>query len=78
MGKLIEDDCILVWKNVSNVFLFNSHKDIVWKVVHQCLPTLVFLKRRNCSKSSKCPKSRYGEDESISHLFWTCKYAKEV
>ncbi len=41
-------------------------------------PTRVFLKKRNCSKSLKCPKSKCGEDESISHLFWSCKYAKEV
>ncbi len=78
VGKLIEDDCILVWKNVSNMFLFNSHKDMAWQVVHQSLPTRLFLKRRNCSKVSKCPKSRCGEDESISHLFWSCIYAKEV
>jgi exonuclease III len=78
VGNLIESDCITVWKNVDNSFLFNSHKDIAWQVVHQCLPTRVFLKKRNCSKSSQCPKFRCGEDESISHLFWSCKYAREV
>ncbi len=44
-GKLIESDCIQVWKNVSNVFLFNLHKDIAWQVVHQSLPTRVFLEK---------------------------------
>lgn len=60
------------------MFLFHLHKDIAWQVVQQSLPTELFLEKQNCSKSSQCPKSKCGEDESISHLFWSCKYAEEV
>ncbi|MGL5599123.1 MAG: reverse transcriptase domain-containing protein, partial [Aeromonas sp.] len=78
IGKFVESDCIMIWRNVNDSFLSNSHKDIAWQTVHQCLPTRIFLDRRNCSRTKLCPHFRCGDDETVSHLFWGCQYAKDV
>ncbi len=78
VGVLPEKKCIQVWKNVNSPFLFNSQKDLAWKTVHNCLPTKVFFIKRKYSKNEKCPKLNCNEDESISHLFWSCCFSQKV
>lgn len=78
VGKLIESECTKVWKNVNDDFLFNCHKDIAWQVVQNCLPTRVFLKKRNCTRTILCPRTNCGEEETIRHCLWECSYAQKV
>ncbi len=78
VGRLIESECIMVWRNVNDDFLFNSHKDIAWQAVLNCLPTRAFLKRRGCSRLSLCPRVNCGEEETIRHCLWECAYAQKV
>ncbi len=78
VGCLIESECIMVWRNVNDDFLFNSHKDIAWQAVLNYLPTGAFLKRRGCSRLSLCPRIYCGEEETTRHCLWECAYAQKV
>lgn len=78
VGKLNEEDCKMIWSNVNNSTLTNDHKDLAWKVAHQCLPTRAFLERRNCTNNAKCPRPSSGENETVVHLFWSCPTARGV
>lgn len=77
-GKQTEEDSVIVWSNVNNSMLTNNHKDLVWQVVHQCLPTRAFLEKRKCTSSAKCPRPSCGDSETVQHLFWSCPAAKGV
>lgn len=78
VGTLIEEDSEIVWSNVNNSILTNNHKDLAWQVVHRCLPTRVFLERRKCTRSAKCPRPSCGDSETVQHLFWSCPAARGV
>ena len=78
VGRLIEPQCIQVWKNVNSAFLANGHKDLAWMTVHGCLQTRAFLYRRRCTRSPLCPRFNCCVDETIDHLFWSCPYAQRV
>ena len=78
VGTLIESECIKVWKNVNSQYLLNSHKDVAWSAVHNCIPTRAFLHRRRCSRSSICPRANCNVDENVCHLFWFCPHSQRV
>lgn len=61
----------LIWKvNVPHkVGLF------VWKLMHDCLLTYLTLRNRGISTTSSCPLYKK-EDESTSHLFLYCTFAR--
>ncbi len=72
VGCLIESECIMVWRNVNDDFLFNSHKDIAWQAVLNYLPTRAFLKRRGCSRLSLCPRIYCGEEDNKTLFVGMC------
>ena len=78
VGIMIEDMCVQVWRNVNSPFLSNANKDLAWKAVHSCLPTRVWLKRRQSARSPQCPRSYCGGEESVRHVFWACSFAQGV
>ncbi|KAM3912059.1 uncharacterized protein RB166_020537 [Leptodactylus fuscus] len=65
-----------VWRNVFGKFLANSHKDLAWSVVHQCLPKREFQCRRGLVASARCV--RCGNDESVLHTMWNCGFSQEL
>lgn len=75
---LIETNCVKVWRNVNCPFLFNVHKDLSWKVVHNCLPTKSFFHRRGSAINNKCPRTVCGKEESVSHVMRSCYFSKKV
>ena len=74
--KLNSSPCFV--SNVNNSTLTNNHKDLAWKIAHQCLPTRAFLERRNCTRNAKCPRLSCGENETVEHLFWSCPTTRGV
>ena len=74
----IESECIHVWRNINCHYLSNAHKDLAWKMVHNCLPTKAFFYRRGAAINAKCPRSVCGKDESVSHAIWSCYFSKKV
>lgn len=46
VGKLVGDLPKRVWCNVNDRTLFNDHKDLAWQILHECLPTRTFLKKK--------------------------------
>ncbi|OCT75151.1 hypothetical protein XELAEV_18034141mg [Xenopus laevis] len=58
--------------------LQNNQRDILWMSYHECLPTRVFLKKRDLCASDICPRDGCGASETVNHLFWSCFYVKEV
>ncbi|KAM3909909.1 uncharacterized protein RB166_020538 [Leptodactylus fuscus] len=63
-----------VWRNVFGKFLANSHKDLAWSVVHQCLPTrefqsvLILLSMKYAGLLSAVLKVLYGKSETFYYL----------
>lgn len=50
---------------------------IVWRLVHNRLPTDENLKKKGCSNASICNLCNCSEEAS-SHLFLTCQFAKDI
>ena len=63
----------LVWK--VQVPLKNCN--FVWRLLHDSLPTYLTLKRRGIPIDSSCPMCE-GGDESSSHLFLSCPFARAI
>lgn len=78
VGRLPENLCQIAWVNVNNKRLLNTHKDLAWQAILECLPTRAFLKARECTRSAQCPRMRCGGDETVRHLFWECPFAMKV
>ena len=78
VGKLTEPQCVQIWKNANCPFLLNSHKDLAWRAIHGCLQTRAFLYKRRCTRSPKCPRVNCQVDETVNHLFWSCRFVQKV
>lgn len=78
IGSLSENECENVWRRVCSKDLVNWQKAVAWMAVHECLPTREFQRRRRMVDSEVCPREGCGQCENVYHLFWGCKFAKEV
>lgn len=78
VGILPEKQCIKVWQNVNSAHLFNGHKDLAWKIVHNCIPIRVLLKKRGGAKKSTCPIKYCNMVEDVIHCFCLCPASKAV
>ena len=72
-----------IWLNTYNSFNVGPIRDILYKLIHNCLPTKVRIKKtetkklrggRFCTKCSTCTKV----DERTLHVFAQCKHACNV
>ena len=78
IGGLSEAKSERVWRNVCVSDLTNRQKDVAWMIVHGCLPTRVFQRRRRLVDSEVCPREGCIGCEDVVHLLWRCVFAKKV
>lgn len=78
IGGLNEAKSEKVWRNVCVSDLTNRQKDVAWMIVHRCLPTRVFLRRRRLVDSEVCPREGCRGCEDVVNLLWRCEFAKKV
>ena len=64
-----------IWALIWKVKLPQKICTFIWKLWHDCLPTLQLLKIRGISDDGLCPMCNY-EGESTSHLFLLCPFAR--
>ena len=64
-----------IWALIWKIKLPQKICTFVWKLLHDCLPTLQLLKTRGISNDGLCPMCNYKE-ESASHLFLLCPFAR--
>ena len=69
-----------LWKNVYNSYNIGKTNDILFKILHNCLPTKVRLKKNTNNRgnyNSTC-KTCNKSDETILHIFARCKHARDI
>ena len=64
-----------VWKLIWGVKVPLKVNTLVWKLMHDRLPTLLSLNNRGITTQSLCPSSN-AEDESTTHLFLLCPFTR--
>lgn len=78
IGGLNEAKSEKIWRNVCVSDLTNRQKDVAWMIVHGCLPTRVFQRRRRLVDSEVCPREGCRWCEDVVHLLWRYEFAKKV
>lgn len=78
IGGLSEFESEEVWRNVCIKDLTNRQMDVAWMIVHGCLPTRVFQRRRRLVDSEVCPREGCRGYEDVVHLLWKCEFAMKV
>ncbi|XP_058185931.1 uncharacterized protein LOC131303156 [Rhododendron vialii] len=77
ISKIDTEDCML-WDFTTNELKFSPKlKHFWWKVCRNRLATKENLMRRNCANNPMCPMCGK-HSESIEHLLFHCKWAKNV
>lgn len=64
-----------VWNLIWRVKVPLKINNFMWKLIHDCLPTLLILKNRGISTFNTCPLCNE-EDESTTHLFLLCSFSR--
>ena len=64
-----------IWALIWKIKLPQKIWTFIWILLHDCLPTLQLLKIRGISDDKLCPMCNY-EEESASHLFLLCPFAR--
>lgn len=55
----------------------NDLKDLIWLSAMNRLPVKDVLFRHGCAVNNKCKREGCNKEETIMHVFWECKFAKE-
>lgn len=67
-----------VWRNVAHPALLNQHRDLSWMVAHEILPVRAVMHSRGMARTSACPRPGCGQEESVRHLLWECRAARDL
>ncbi|XP_060685631.1 uncharacterized protein LOC132818637 [Hemiscyllium ocellatum] len=67
-----------IWQNASSPERSNKHQNMAWLVVRRALPVRSFMHAQTLSRTTRCPRSGCGGDETVTHLLLECAYAEEV
>ena len=70
-----------VWKHVYASYNVGTTNDILYKILHNCLPTRTRMKmnrdKKDTDYSTKCKTCHKG-DETTLHIFARCKHAADI
>lgn len=66
-----------VWKRLWRLNIPNAEKVFFWRACHNILPTRDNLIRKNIIDDACCPVCGR-EDETITHILWSCPSAQDV
>ncbi|XP_064817690.1 uncharacterized protein LOC135534719 isoform X1 [Oncorhynchus masou masou] len=67
-----------VWRNVAHPALLNRHRDLSWMVAHEILPVRAVMHSRGMARISACPRPGCGQEESVRHMLWECRAARDL
>ncbi|KAG7473871.1 hypothetical protein MATL_G00100380 [Megalops atlanticus] len=67
-----------VWERVQPKALDHRLQDLNWLCVHSRLPVKDVLYRHKLTRHPFCPHPTCMGEETLSHAFWDCGFAKEV
>ncbi|XP_031692493.1 uncharacterized protein LOC116376440 [Oncorhynchus kisutch] len=67
-----------VWRNVAHPALLNRHRDLSWMVAHEILPVRAVMHSRGMARTSACPRTGCGQEESVRHMLWECRAARDL
>ena len=65
-----------IWKNLSSVYVLLNEREIMYKYLHEILPTKKRLKETRIIESSKCDHCT--QEESNMHFVYQCERHVEV
>ena len=67
-----------VWRNVAHPALLNRHRDLNWMVAHEILPVRAVMHSRGMGTTARCPRPTWGGEETVRHLLWECRAARDL
>ncbi|XP_052365534.1 uncharacterized protein LOC127924897 [Oncorhynchus keta] len=67
-----------VWRNVAHPALLNRHRDLSWMVAHEILPVRAVMHSQGMARTSACPRPGCGQEESVRHMLWECRAARDL
>ena len=67
-----------VWRNVAHPALLNRHRDRNWMVAHEILPVRAVMHSRGMGTTARCPWPTCGGEETVRHLLWECRAARDL
>ncbi|XP_036823989.1 uncharacterized protein LOC110518727 [Oncorhynchus mykiss] len=67
-----------VWRNVAHPALLNRHRDLSWMVAHEILPVRAVMHSRGMARTAACPRPGCGQEESVRHMLWECRAARDL
>ncbi|XP_073436580.1 uncharacterized protein [Dendrobates tinctorius] len=73
-----DEESTSIWKMINGFNLFNIQRDLAWSCAHSCLPCRAFQYRRGFVRSAICPRVGCQDEETVEHLLWSCKFAKDL
>ena len=66
----------MFWQNITPKYLENKVRELNYKIVHNIVPTRVFLQKINCLRYNTCEWCP--NEETIVHLFFECEKVKPL
>ncbi|XP_029555022.1 uncharacterized protein LOC115153570 [Salmo trutta] len=76
--RLATGEPTTVWRNVAYPALLNRHRDLSWMVAHKIIPVRAVMHTRGMARTPACPRPGCGQDESVRHLLWECRAARDL
>lgn len=67
-----------VWCNVAHPVLLNRQRDLSWMVAREILPVRAVMHSQGMARTPECPRPDCGQDESVRHLLWECRAARDL
>ncbi|XP_064815297.1 uncharacterized protein LOC135531108 [Oncorhynchus masou masou] len=67
-----------VWRNVAHPALLNRHRDLSWMVAHEILPVRAVMHSRGHGEDIRVPRPGCGQEESVRHMLWECRAARDL
>lgn len=64
------------WQRLWILLIPLKVKNLIWRVYHNCLPTLDNLRKKHVEVDPQCPVCRT-EEKSLDHIIWTCNFARQ-
>ncbi|KAK1797440.1 hypothetical protein P4O66_008806 [Electrophorus voltai] len=76
--RLTKGEAQQVWKSAVHPALKNRDKESAWMAVHDILPVMAVMHSRGIAATATCPRVGCGEPETVRHVFWECRVARDL
>lgn len=75
-GQSTSDAVSFEWMRLWSLLIPAKVKNFVWRLVHDCLPTLSNLRRRRMDVNVTCPVCKSSE-ECLDYMLYLCPFSKK-